>query len=79
MDLSIQNLNMFIQVAEGIDSETWQFHLKRGDYSKWFRSALKDPELADYIEAIERASDVPDMESRKRIKEAILQKYAAPA
>lgn len=79
MDLSIQNLNMFIQVAEGIDSETWQFHLKRGDYSKWFRSALKDPELADYIEAIERASDVPDMESRKRIKGAILQKYAAPA
>ena len=79
MDLSIQNLNMFIQVAEGIDSETWQFHLKRGDYSKWFRNALKDLELADSIAAIERASDVPDMESRKRIKEAILEKYAAPA
>ena len=34
MDLAVQNLNMFVQVAEGIDSETWQFHLKQGDYSK---------------------------------------------
>jgi hypothetical protein len=70
---------MFVQVAEGIDAETWQFHLKRGDYSTWFRNALKDSELADQIAVIEKESDVPDIESRKRIKEAILQKYTAPA
>ena len=79
MDLCIQNLNMFVQVAEGIDAETWQFHLKRGDYSRWFRGALKDPELADQIAAIEKEPDIPDIETRKRIKEAVLEKYTAPA
>ncbi|MBV8551051.1 MAG: HAD family hydrolase [Acidobacteriaceae bacterium] len=79
MDLFIQNLNMFVQVAEGIDAETWQFHLKRGDYSNWIRNAVGDSELADQIAAIEKESNVPDAESRKRIKEAILQKYTAPA
>lgn len=78
MDLSVHNLNMFIQVAEGIDSETWQFHLKRGDYSQWFRNSLKDPELASQIEAIERDGQVSEAESRQRIKDAILQKYTAP-
>lgn len=79
MDLPIQNLNMFVQVAEGIDAETWQFHLRRGDYSKWFRDALKDPEFADRIGAIEKDSNLPDSESRTRIKEAVLQKYTSPA
>lgn len=79
MDLPIQNLNMFVQVAEGIDAETWQFHLERGDYSKWFRESLKDPELADRIAAIEKEANLPDVESRRRIKEAVLEKYTAPA
>ena len=54
MDLAIQNLTMFVQVAEGIDAETWRFNLRRGDYSNWFRNALKDPELADRIAAVEQ-------------------------
>lgn len=79
MDLAVENLNMFVQIAEGIDVETWHFHLERGDYSKWFRDLVNDPDLADRIEAVEKESDLPDVESRKRIKEAILQKYTAPA
>jgi HAD superfamily hydrolase (TIGR01484 family) len=79
MDLPIQNLSMFVQVAQGIDAETWKFHLHRGDYSNWFRKSLKDPELADQIAAVEKDSKLPDKESRERIKEAILQKYTAPA
>lgn len=78
MDLAVQNLNMFVQIAEGIDAETWDFHLRRGDYSKWFRDALKDAELAEEIAAIEKESNLPGHESRKRIKEAILQRYTAP-
>lgn len=78
LDLRAQNLNIFVQIAEGIDAETWLFHLKRGDYSNWLRSALKDPELADEIEKIEKHGSLPDRESRRRVKEAIQAKYTAP-
>jgi hypothetical protein len=79
MNLAARNLSNFIQLAEGVDAETWLFHLKRGDYSNWFRHALKDVELADQIKVIESDSTLPEGESRNRIKNAILQKYTAPA
>ena len=44
-NLRAQNLAIFSQIAEGIDDETWLFHLRRGDYSRWFRSAMKDAYL----------------------------------
>ncbi len=79
VNLPAQNLTIFVQLAEGIDEDTWNFHLKRRDYSNWFRHALKDPELADRIEALETDATLPDADSRGRIKEAILQKYTASA
>ncbi|HEX4769973.1 MAG TPA: HAD-IIB family hydrolase [Bryobacteraceae bacterium] len=79
MDLRAQNLNTFVQIAEGIDAETWLFHLKRGDYSNWIGHALNDESLADEIRAVEKDDSLPDQESRKRIRDAILQKYTAPA
>ena len=45
-NLKAQNLVVFCQIAEGIDEETWMFHLHRGDYSRWFRHAIKDEYLA---------------------------------
>jgi hypothetical protein len=41
-NLKAQNLIVFSQIADGIDEETWLFHLYRGDYSRWFREAVKD-------------------------------------
>ena len=79
MDLRAHNLNMFIQLADGIDAETWRFHLKRGDYSNWLRHAVRDPELATQIETIEKEDSLADGESRERVRNAILQKYTAPA
>jgi hypothetical protein len=78
LDLRAQNLNIFVQIAEGIDAETWQFHRHRGDYSNWLRHAVKDPELADQVHAIESDHSLSDRDSRNQIKEAILQKYTAP-
>lgn len=49
-NLKAQNLTIFCQIAEGIDEETWLFHLYRGDYSRWFRDAVKDTYLADRTE-----------------------------
>jgi energy-coupling factor transporter ATP-binding protein EcfA2 len=79
MDLRVQNLKTFVQIAEGIDAETWLFHLKRTDYSKWIREALKDPDLANEIELAEKDEALSERASRNRIKDAILQKYTAPA
>jgi hypothetical protein len=45
-NLRAQNLAIFSQIAEGIDEKTWRFHLHRGDYSRWFRGAVKDRYLA---------------------------------
>ena len=47
LNLRAHNLELFVQMAEGVDEETWLHHLRQGDYSRWFRDAIKDPELAD--------------------------------
>jgi hypothetical protein len=79
LDLRAHNLNTFVQLADGVDIDTWLFHRDRGDYSTWVRNAIKDPELADEVERIEKDSSLGDRESRDRIKNAVLQRYTAPA
>jgi hypothetical protein len=67
------------QIAEGVDDETWVYHLRRGDYSEWFRRAINDDELAEEVEQIEKRPDIGPAESREIIKEAIEKRYTAPA
>ncbi|TAK35772.1 MAG: HAD-IIB family hydrolase [Chloroflexota bacterium] len=77
LNLRAQNLELFIQLAEGVDNATWLYHLRRGDYSRWFREAIKDEELADEAAKIEQAyANVPDL-SRALIREAIEKRYTA--
>ena len=78
LNLRAKNLLTFIQLADGVDSATWVFHLRRNDYSTWLRHSLSDEELADQIETIEQDVKLPENESRERVKDAILQKYTAP-
>jgi hypothetical protein len=33
LNLRAQNTNMFAQLAEGVDDETWAYHLSQSDYS----------------------------------------------
>ena len=54
------------------------YHLKRGDFSRWFRLSIKDEVLASYAERSERM-DIPPHESRTLIKKAIEERYTAPA
>ncbi len=79
LNLRAQNLNTFVQLAEGVDDKTWLFHLKRCDYSMWLRHSLKDSELADEIESVEKDESLTEGESKHRVKEMILEKYTAPA
>jgi expansin (peptidoglycan-binding protein) len=62
-----------------VDDETWLFHLQKADYSRWIAHALGDKELAEEITKIEQDGLLSARESRDRVKNAILQKYTAPA
>jgi hydroxymethylpyrimidine pyrophosphatase-like HAD family hydrolase len=78
LNLRAQNLELFIQIAEGVDEETWVHHLHQHDYSRWLREAIKDDELAGEAEKIEEA-DLTPAESRARMREEIEERYTLPA
>ncbi len=78
LNLRAQNLQLFMQLAEGVDDATWMHHLQQGDYSQWCRERIKDAALADEVQAIERRSEVLPAESRKLICEAINRRYTLP-
>jgi hydroxymethylpyrimidine pyrophosphatase-like HAD family hydrolase len=77
-NLRAHNLAIFTQIAEGIDDETWLFHLHRGDYSRWFRDAVKDVYLADQAQRIEQRGNLPSAESRNLIRKLIETRYTLP-
>jgi hypothetical protein len=77
-NLKAHNLVMFSQIAEGIDEETWLFHLHRGDYSRWFRDAVKDLYLADHAERIEQRQDLRPAETRELMRSLIEGRYTLP-
>jgi hypothetical protein len=64
-------LNTFLQLADGVDDETWLYHLRRRDYSKWFEQAIKERELAKEASRVVREWEQPAAESRKKIKQAV--------
>jgi HAD superfamily hydrolase (TIGR01484 family) len=77
-NLRAQNLAVFCQMVEGIDEPTWMFHLKRSDYSRWFRDAVKDHYLADEMERIERRNDVSPEQARHLVRELVAARYTLP-
>jgi hypothetical protein len=79
LNLRAQNLIAFMQLAEGVDEETWMYHLRRGDYSRWFRKVIKDKVLAIKAAEIEGKADGTATESRRLIAAAIEEHYTLPA
>jgi HAD superfamily hydrolase (TIGR01484 family) len=79
LNLRAQNLDLFKQIADGVDDATWEFHLRRHDISGWFRDVIKDDALAKEAAAIEDAHDLSPADSRVRIRKAIERRYTAPA
>ena len=79
LNLRAQNLGVFLQMADGVDDSTWMHHLKRGDYSNWFRRFIKDDELAAETAGVEEAEGMSPQESRRLIREAVEKRYTAPA
>jgi hypothetical protein len=78
LNLRAQNLIMFLQLADGIDDETWNFHFRNKDFSKWFREAIKDEVLAKETERIENLPNVGAKESKQSIRALIEERYTLP-
>ena len=70
LNLRAQNLMVFIQLAEGVDDATWLHHLHQGDYAHWFRTVIKDTDLAEETVEIGKRQDLPP-ESRAWSKQPL--------
>lgn len=79
LQLRAANLVSFMEIGKGLDDETWLFHLKNGDYSRWMATAIKDDELAAEVAEVEREPDLSAHESRIRVGAAIEKRYTLPA
>jgi HAD superfamily hydrolase (TIGR01484 family) len=81
LNLRAQNLQLFLQMGDGVGTETWLHHLRAGDYSRWVREAIKDEALAAEIADVERACarDATDAPSRAAVRRAVERRYTTPA
>ena len=78
LKLRAQNLFIFLQIGEGVDDLTWNFHLRQGDYENWFRWIIKDRDLADFARDVAQDVSQSAEETRRILKEKIEERYTAP-
>ncbi len=78
-NLRAHNLMLFTQIADGIDDETWQYHLERRDYSNWVRESIGDEDLASAVLAVEANVSLGSRDARGGIIAAIRERYTTPA
>ena len=74
--LRATNLQMFLEMADGVDDETWEWHLSRGDVSAWIETSIKDRELAAEVSAAEQAGG---NDAKRQVRQAIERRYTLPA
>ncbi len=79
LNLRAHNLILFMQMAEGVDEETWLHHLHEGDYSKWISEGIKDAHLAEAVRQVEQQSSITAERSRQMVRSAIEERYTVPA
>lgn len=78
LNLRAYNLVTFIELAQGVDADTWQFHREQRQYSKWFRDVIKDDGLAREAGYAESDARLSADRSRARIIAAVASRYTAP-
>jgi hydroxymethylpyrimidine pyrophosphatase-like HAD family hydrolase len=79
LNLRARNLIQFLQLAEGVDDDTWLHHLRQGDYSSWVGRSIKDSGLAATIRSVEKERELSAAESRERVQKAVEEQYTLPA
>jgi hypothetical protein len=79
LNLRAQNLILFLQLADGVDDATWEYHRREGDYSRWLKDSIKDADLAAEVARIEALAKIDPLEGRQQIRAAIERDYTLPA
>ncbi len=79
LNLRAKNFQTFADLARGVDDETWLYHLRGGDYSRWLRERIGDQELADELASIEAQASPDARATRDATIDAIERRYTAPA
>jgi hydroxymethylpyrimidine pyrophosphatase-like HAD family hydrolase len=79
LNLRAQNLLQFLEVAAGVDDDTWVYHFRRADYSRWFRDVIKDTELATAAATIERDRFLSRADALTALRAAVESRYTLPA
>lgn len=79
LKIRAQNLSMFLQVGDGVDRDTYLFHLRNGDFETWMRTSIKDDELADEVAAVAANEGIDVDEVRALVRSAVETRYTAPA
>jgi hypothetical protein len=69
---------MFLEMADGVDDATWDWHRLRGDFSQWVETSIKDHELTAELRRVERSVLVAG-EARRHVRDAIERRYTSPA
>jgi hydroxymethylpyrimidine pyrophosphatase-like HAD family hydrolase/energy-coupling factor transporter ATP-binding protein EcfA2 len=75
LNLPAENLSQFLKLAEGIDEATWTFHLRRGDFSQWFRRSIKDEDLAIVASSIEADAGSSRAWALDALRRAVEERY----
>ncbi|KAA2242550.1 HAD-IIB family hydrolase [Chitinophaga agrisoli] len=78
LKLKASNLHRFIEISDGVDDDTWMYHLLRHDYSNWIKDDVNDETLSEQVAKIETAEQDP-ITSRSAIAQLIQQHYTGPA
>jgi hypothetical protein len=55
---------MFLEMADGVDEATWEWHRSRGDFSAWVETCIKNAELAAELWEVE-TDDTPPPACRR--------------
>lgn len=79
LSLRAYNLMTFLELAGGVDDDTWLHHLRRGEYSKWFREAIRDEDLAREVAAAEARFPTDPAAGREAVRKVVEQRYTLPA
>jgi HAD superfamily hydrolase (TIGR01484 family) len=79
LNLKAPNLQVFLQLADGVDDETWEYHRMKGDFSKWVRAHIKDEDLAEELVQIEVDHQAKPNDTRAAVRVSIEARYTLPA
>jgi hydroxymethylpyrimidine pyrophosphatase-like HAD family hydrolase len=79
LHLRAYNLVTFLELAGGVDDATWLYHLRGHEYSKWFREAIKDDELAHAVAEAETRYTKDPAAGREAVRKAVERRYTLPA